>query len=54
MNSPVGVTVARWMYDGDRDETWVFFDGTTTCDSYLRGVEPTHWMPLPPPPGEQE
>lgn len=46
-----GIFVAQWNEDGPDnclDEFWHVRDGKYWHD--LRGMKPTHWMPLPDPP----
>jgi len=61
------VVVGWWT--GNRHYPWAFIDDTkqalTGCcedeetgrimpNAFSAGYEPTHWMPLPPPPGDQQ
>ncbi len=52
-----GTQVLLWI--GGHSEPWAqtgFFEGGYWLDSY-EGIDlssPTHWMPLPPPPGKEQ
>lgn len=38
-----------WVDEWSKD-----FEGWFFCDQWETPIEPTHWMPLPDPPGERE
>ena len=46
-----GMFVAAFDADWDLDGWWLVSDGKDH-ERPLRGNDPTHWMPLPKPPGE--
>ena len=48
------VTIGKWMNsDALRDEAWVGFDSIQSLHKTCV-MAPTHWMPLPSPPGTEE
>lgn len=53
MDDPTNIVVGKFETYGADNEWWAF------CEEVLADIagriepEPTHWMPLPPPPSEQ-